>query len=188
MLAVLNMISYFLYVLSVQLENFLIFPNICLGFFSWSSFWLCIPDFVVFFITKVVNNWLRQQKYLQSTENTFCQRGNKIFTSKPYFNGRWYFRKNGLTLNIDILRLFPEKSWCQVRCNHCRCSVKKGVLRNFVKFTGKHLCQSLFFNKVAGLPATLLKKRLWHSCFLENFTKFLRTPFLREYLRTTASD
>ena len=28
---------------------------------------------------------------------------------------------------------------------------KKGVLRNFVKFTGKHLCQSLFFNKVAGL-------------------------------------
>ena len=32
-----------------------------------------------------------------------------------------------------------------------RCSVKKGVLRNFAKFTGKHLCQSLFFNKVAGL-------------------------------------
>ena len=28
---------------------------------------------------------------------------------------------------------------------------KKGVLRNFTKFTGKHLRQSLFFNKVAGL-------------------------------------
>ena len=26
---------------------------------------------------------------------------------------------------------------------------KKGVLRNFTKFTGKHLCQSLFFSKVA---------------------------------------
>ena len=26
-----------------------------------------------------------------------------------------------------------------------RCSVKKGVLRNFAKFTGKHLCQRLFF-------------------------------------------
>ena len=25
---------------------------------------------------------------------------------------------------------------------------KKGVLINFVKFAGKHLCQSLFFNKV----------------------------------------
>ena len=28
---------------------------------------------------------------------------------------------------------------------------KKSVLENFTKFTGKHLCQSLFFNKVAGL-------------------------------------
>ena len=30
-------------------------------------------------------------------------------------------------------------------------SFKKGVLRNFAKFTGKHLWQSLFFNK--GLQA-----------------------------------
>ena len=27
---------------------------------------------------------------------------------------------------------------------------EKGVLRNLAKFTGKHLCQGLFFNKVAG--------------------------------------
>ena len=27
---------------------------------------------------------------------------------------------------------------------------KKGALRNFAKITGKHLCQGLFFNKVAG--------------------------------------
>ena len=27
---------------------------------------------------------------------------------------------------------------------------EKGVLRNFAKFTGEHLCQSHFFNKVAG--------------------------------------
>ena len=61
---------------------------------------------------------------------------------------------------------------------------KKGFLRNFAKFTGKHLCQSLFLNKVAGLrPATLLKKRLWHRCFPVNFVKFLRTPFLTEHLR-----
>ena len=61
------------------------------------------------------------------------------------------------------------------------CSVRKGVLRKFAKFTRKHLRQSLFFNKVAGLwPATLLKKRLWHRCFPVNFLKFLRTPFLTE--------
>ena len=55
---------------------------------------------------------------------------------------------------------------------------KKGVLRNFVKFIGKHLCERLFSNKAAGLkPATLLKKRLWHRCFYVNFATFLRTPF-----------
>ena len=60
---------------------------------------------------------------------------------------------------------------------------EKGVLRNFTKFTAKHLCQSLFFNKVGGLrPATLLKKRLWHRCFPVNFVKFLRTPFFIEHV------
>ena len=36
------------------------------------------------------------------------------------------------------------------RSSHRRCSIRKGVLRNFAKFTGKHLCQSLFFNKIAA--------------------------------------
>ena len=40
---------------------------------------------------------------------------------------------------------------------------KKGVLRNISKFIGKHLRQSLLFNKVVGL--------------------FLRTPFVTEHLR-----
>ena len=30
-------------------------------------------------------------------------------------------------------------------------AIEKGVLINFAKFTGKHLCQRLFFNKVADL-------------------------------------
>ena len=60
-------------------------------------------------------------------------------------------------------------------------SIKKGVFKNFAKFTGKHLCQSLFFNKIAGRrPATSLKKRLWHRCFPENLAKFFRTLFLRK--------
>ena len=55
------------------------------------------------------------------------------------------------------------------RSSHLRCSIKKWVLRNFTNFTGKHLCQSLFFNKVAG------PRHSWHSCFPVNFVKFLRT-------------
>ena len=64
-----------------------------------------------------------------------------------------------------------------LRSSHRRCSVRKGVLWNFPKFTGKHLCQSLSFNKKA-----LLKKRLWHRCFPVNFAIFLRTPFIIEHL------
>ena len=59
---------------------------------------------------------------------------------------------------------------------------KNGVLRHFTKFTGKHLCHSLFFNKVLGLRlATLFKKRLWHRCFPVNFVKFLKTTFYIEH-------
>ena len=39
-----------------------------------------------------------------------------------------------------------------------RCCVKN-VLKNFSKFTGKHLCQSLFFDKVAGLRHSLVNLR-----------------------------
>ena len=65
---------------------------------------------------------------------------------------------------------------------------KKGVLRNFAKFTGKHLCHSLFFDKVVGLrPATLLKKRLSHRCFPVYFVKFVRTPFFHRIHPVSAS-
>ena len=42
------------------------------------------------------------------------------------------------------------------RSSHQRCFIKKSVLTNFTKFTGKHLCQSLILNKVAGLRNNFL--------------------------------
>ena len=60
---------------------------------------------------------------------------------------------------------------------------KKDVVRNFTRFTGQHLCQSLVFNKAAGLnPGILLKKRLWHRCFPVNFVKFGAKPLCIEHL------
>ena len=32
-------------------------------------------------------------------------------------------------------------------------------LKNYIKFIGKRLCQSLFFNKVAGLACKFIKKQ-----------------------------
>ena len=60
------------------------------------------------------------------------------------------------------------------RSSHQRCSLRKSVLRNFTKFTQKHLCQSLFFNNVAGPRPRVL---LW-LFFRVNFVKFLTATFL----------
>ena len=70
-------------------------------------------------------------------------------------------------------------SWTNYRSMPQRCSIKKRVFKNFAKFTGKHLCQSLFFNNAGLRPATLLKIRLWHKCFPVKFAKFLRTTFIQ---------
>ena len=81
-------------------------------------------------------------------------------------------------------KLLNKPLCCEERSSRQDVFCKKSVLRNFAKFTGKHLCQSLYLNKVSGLwPETLLKQRLWRRCFPVNFGKFLRTPFLTEHLR-----
>ena len=67
------------------------------------------------------------------------------------------------------------------------CSVKKVLLN--IEFTGKQLCQSLFFNKVNGLqaldlrPATLSKKRLRHRLFPCEFCEIFKNTFFIEHLR-----
>ena len=55
---------------------------------------------------------------------------------------------------------------------------KKGILRNFAKFTGKRLCQSLFFDKVAGLrPANLFLKKTLAQVFSREFCEISNTYF-----------
>ena len=86
-------------------------------------------------------------------------------------------------------RIFPcTRKPIIKRCRSSRPEVfcKKGILKNFVKFTRKHLCRSLIFIKVAGLTRDFIK-RLRHRCFPVNFAKLLRTPFL-EIPSLAASD
>ena len=77
-------------------------------------------------------------------------------------------------------------TYLHIRSSRPKVFCKKGVLRNFEKFTRKHLCQSLLFNKVAGLrPTTLLKKETLARCFPGDFCEiFLRATFLKEHLRS----
>ena len=105
------------------------------------------------------------------------------FASKTMIlNISWNEKKNWRDFLIhNFVEIFQFS-----RSSHKRCSLKKAIPKNFSKFTGKHLCQGLFFNKVAGLrPATSLRKKLWHRCFPVNFTKLIGN--FTENLRVTAS-
>ena len=55
------------------------------------------------------------------------------------------------SLVFVVRRVLREKNENNVHeSSHRRCFVRKGVLKNFAKFTGKHLCQSLFLVVVAS--------------------------------------
>ena len=116
--------------------------------------------------------YFRNQQTKVSLRNNNHDKKN-IFYDK--IKGKVNYRKE--TLKQAVYSTKIRSSRPEVCC-------KSGVLRNFTKFKGKHLCQSLFFNKVAGLtPATLLKKRIWHRCFPVNLVKFPRIPFFfKEHL------
>ena len=78
------------------------------------------------------------------------------------------FSKEYISKICDLKELFGYTATWKYRNIHQKCSMKKDILGNFAKFTGKHLCQSLFFNKVTGL-----------GLYRPLPAKFLRTPFLQ---------
>ena len=89
-------------------------------------------------------------------------------------NRRFGLRKYKTTLWNETVRQITKRSNClEVFC-------KKGVLKNYPKFTWKHLCWSIVFNKVAGLrPETLLKRDSSTGVFRWILWNFLRKPFLQ---------
>ena len=108
-----------------------------------------------------------KMRQINWTEHLFCSVNRINLTNVLIFHN-----KKILTFRFWLLQPFFYNIF---RSSHQRCSVKKGVFRNFAKFVGKHLCQSLFFNKVADLR--LYQKRdsgigafLW---ILRNFKEHL---------------
>ena len=61
------------------------------------------------------------------------------------------------------------------RSSHTEVFCKKGVLRNFTKFTRKQLRQSLVFNKVAGLRLEISNNFFTENlrCMLLKHTKLI---------------
>ena len=62
-----------------------------------------------------------------------------------------------------------------------RCSVRKGFLRNLAIFTGKYLCQSLFFNKVANISKNTFFTEHLRRLLLKENTNRSGITFSRQY-------
>ena len=82
---------------------------------------------------------------------------------------------HNITTNTKIKKQPPE-----VFC-------KKGFLRNFANFTGNHLCQSFFFNKIPGLACNFIKKETLAQFFSCEVSKISKNTFFTEHLWATAS-
>ena len=66
-----------------------------------------------------------------------------------------------------------------IRSSYQRCSMKKGVLENFAKFTGKHLCRPQACN--------FINKKTLAQVFSCEFCEIFKNNFFTEHLWTTAS-
>ena len=65
--------------------------------------------------------------------------------------------------------------------------LRKGVLRIFAKFTGKYLCQRLFFNNVAGQACNFIKRETLAQVLLSEFCEISNNSFFTEDFWATAS-
>ena len=64
-----------------------------------------------------------------------------LYTNEP--RHAWYYTN---PRNLADSVVIDRNEWIQFRCSHHNCSLRKDILRNFVKFIGKHL-ESLFYIK-----------------------------------------
>ena len=70
-----------------------------------------------------------------------------------------------------------------VRSSHPVVLNKKDVLRNFAKFTEKHLCESLVLNKVAGQACNFIKKQTLAQVLSCELCEISKNTFFKEHLR-----
>ena len=91
------------------------------------------------------------------------------------------------TPTICDIPLYKSVEYTNVRSSRPEVFCKKGVLRNFTKFTGKHLCQSLFFNKVAGLAYNFIKKETLAQMFSYEFCEISKNTFFHKTPLVAAS-
>ena len=110
----------------------------------------------IFLIPCIFENYLFPWKLVNvqaHRENCCCQKN----LNYQYFHVAHYYLHYSRSYFEEIEEFLVTLSGKhklygrRVRTSRPEVFCKKGVLRNLAKFKRKHLCQDLFFNKVAGL-------------------------------------
>ena len=162
---------------------------------SYLIFTLRITIFSVFYTKK---KWKLFEGFVPTPSLRHCAGPPGRLTvpyKTPSCNRFWLCQKPIRPYFFCIIRwICKTKLWIQKWCKwlrgnmtiqkqHSQMFFKIGALKNFLILTRKHLCWSLFLNKVSGLRlATLTKKRLRHRCFPVNIAKFSRAVCFIEHL------
>ena len=82
----------------------------------------------------------------------------------------------------------PPKSPALLGLRFSEVFCQKGVLKNFPKFTGKHLCPDLFFIKVAGSAGNFIKKETLAQVFSCKFYEISKKTFFYWTPRVAVSE
>ena len=129
--------------------------------------------------------WMFHTRRLNNLNKNIHERTLKIIYQDYNTSFKELLRKDKTKINKNVLiECQKQKSICILkdlidRSSHWKWSVRKGVPENFANFKGKHLCQSLLFNKVALMYGTNIKR---HS-ILQVFFKFLNVFISSTYLQ-----
>ena len=147
------------------------------------------------FIKKETLTQVFSYKFCEISKNTFLQNmsGWLLLTEiwLPY--SFWEKKLSIIVCQVFWNRSKPENEyssktldanyiwneWIKIRFlfrnSHQRCSVRNGVRKNYAKFTGKHLCQSLYF------------KTSLAQAFSCEFCEISKNIFFTEHLWESAS-
>ena len=129
------------------------------------------------------NTWVlfTQAKWNRSILNIFFKQSNHWLFFKRKIERVIAFTNETVYSPWGVPLLIACNNWC--RSSHQRCSIKESVLKNIKNFTGKHLCRSLFFNKVAGLVCNFIKKEALPQAFSCEICKIFKKTFLQNTSR-----